>query len=404
MKSSAFLGISMVVVIAGGMALAGCSKSDTPAAKSESAAAKGTEAEGASAGAKDEHGKEEGHLKLSAQEKETAGLKVEELVAQPVADQVTLTATIKANQDRIAHVAPRVSARLVKVMANLGDKVRGGQSMAQLDSLELGEAHSVYQQARSQLALATADYERAQKLKADDIIPDKEFLRTRSEFEKAKASQRAALDRLRLLDSGHSEGEQGAPSEFPLRAPFAGTVIEKNAVLGELAQPDKSLFTVADLSNLWIEANLFEKDLSRVRVGAPAIVTVSAYPGEEFRGKLTYISNTVDKETRAVVARVEVPNVDGRLKPEMFATASIDTGTSAKALAIPQEAVLMLNGQPTVFVVEGDAFEARPIETGPKAGNRVLLKSGIKEGEQVVTRGAYVLKAKMLKSQIGDSH
>lgn len=394
----------MVVVIAGGMALAGCSKSDTPAAKSESAAAKGTEAEGASAGAKDEHGKEEGHLKLSAQEKETAGLKVEELVAQPVADQVTLTATIKANQDRIAHVAPRVSARLVKVMANLGDKVRGGQSMAQLDSLELGEAHSVYQQARSQLALATADYERAQKLKADDIIPDKEFLRTRSEFEKAKASQRAALDRLRLLDSGHSEGEQGAPSEFPLRAPFAGTVIEKNAVLGELAQPDKSLFTVADLSNLWIEANLFEKDLSRVRVGAPAIVTVSAYPGEEFRGKLTYISNTVDKETRAVVARVEVPNVDGRLKPEMFATASIDTGTSAKALAIPQEAVLMLNGQPTVFVVEGDAFEARPIETGPKAGNRVLLKSGIKEGEQVVTRGAYVLKAKMLKSQIGDSH
>lgn len=404
MKSSAFLGISMVVVIAGGMALAGCSKSDTPAAKSESAAGKGTEAEGASAGAKDEHGKEEGHLKLSAQEKETAGLKVEELVAQPVADQVTLTATIKANQDRIAHVAPRVSARLVKVMANLGDKVRGGQSMAQLDSLELGEAHSVYQQARSQLALATADYERAQKLKADDIIPDKEFLRTRSEFEKAKASQRAALDRLRLLDSGHSEGEQGAPSEFPLRAPFAGTVIEKNAVLGELAQPDKSLFTVADLSNLWIEANLFEKDLSRVRVGAPAIVTVSAYPGEEFRGKLTYISNTVDKETRAVVARVEVPNVDGRLKPEMFATASIDTGTSAKALAIPQEAVLMLNGQPTVFVVEGDAFEARPIETGPKAGNRVLLKSGIKEGEQVVTRGAYVLKAKMLKSQIGDSH
>ena len=404
MKSSSVARIGVVAVVAVGLMLAGCSKSEAPAGKSEPAAAKTESADGSGAVTKEGHGKEEGHLKLSAQERETAGLKVEELIAQPVADQVTLTATIRANQDRIVHIAPRVSARLVRVMANLGDKVRGGQAMAQLDSLELGEAHSVYQQARSQLALATADYERAQKLRAEDIIPDKEFLRTRSEFEKAKASQRAALDRLRLLDSGHSESEQGAPSEFALRAPFAGTVIEKSAVLGELAQPDKSLFTVADLSDLWIEANLFEKDLSRVRVGTAAIVTVSAYPAEEFRGRLTYISSTVDKETRAVLARVEVPNPDGRLKPEMFATASIDTGTSAKALAIPQEAVLMLNGQPTIFVAEGDVFEARPVETGARAGNRVMVKSGIKEGEQVVTRGAYVLKAKMLKSQIGDSH
>lgn len=401
-RSPIWIFVAVLTVSAG--VLAGCGKSEAPGSKTEAAGSKDTHAEKAGGTGKQEHGKEEGHLKLSPQERETAGLKIEDLQEQPLADQVALTATIKANQDRIAHVAPRVPARLVKVMANLGDKVRSGQAMAQLDSLELGEAHSAYQQARSQLALATADYERAQKLKADDIIPDKEFLRTRSEYEKAKSAQRSAADRLRLLDAGHTDNEQGSPSEFPLRAPFEGTVIEKKAVLGELAQPDRSLFTVADLSNLWIEANLFEKDLSRVRVGAAATVTVSAYPGEEFKGKLTYISSTVDKETRAVVARVEVPNPDGRLKPEMFATALIATGTTARALAVPQEAVLMLNGQPTIFVAEGDEFEARPVETGAKVGNRVLVSSGLKAGEQVVTRGAYVLKAKMLKSQIGDSH
>ena len=181
-------------------------------------------------------------------------------------------------------------------------------------------------------------------------------------------------------------------------------MIEKDAVLGELAQPDKSIFTVADLSTLWIEANLFEKDLGRVRVGAAATVTVSAYPGEAFKGKLTYISSTVDKESRAVPARVEVPNADGRLKPEMFATASIDTAATTKALTLPQEAVLLINGQPMAFVQEAGEFEPRPVEIGEKVGSRVVVKSGVKEGEQVVVAGAYALKARMLKSQIGDAH
>lgn len=352
---------------------------------------------------KDEHGAE-GLLKLSDEEIKTAGIKVEELKAQSLVDQVVLTATIRANQDRIAHVAPRVSARIVKVNANLGDKVKPGQSLAQLDSIELGEAHSSYRQAQSQFSLAKSDFDRAQKLKVDEIIPEKDFLRARSEFEKARASLRAADDKLRLLDSSHQESETGPISLFPVKAPFAGTVIEKNAVLGELAQPDKSIFTIADLSTLWIEANLFEKDLGKVRVGAAASVTVNAYPGEAFRGRLTYISSTVDKESRTVQARIEVPNSDGRLKPEMFATAAIDTAATSKALTLPQEAVLLINGQAMAFVQEAGGFEPRAVELGDKIGGRVIVRSGVKEGEQIVVAGAYALKARMLKSQIGDSH
>ena len=392
------------------LGLSGCGKTDQPAAKTatEHASQKSSPAEGKPDGKQPtEEGSEHGdkrRLTLTSEEIETAGVKVEELQAQSLVNQIVLTATIRANQDRIAHVAPRVSARITQVRAKLGDNVKKGQTLALLDSIELGEAHSAHQQARSQFNLAKSDFERAQKLKVDDIIPEKDFLRARSEYEKSKASLRAAEEKLRLLDVTHSGSEKGPGSVFLLNAPFPGAVIEKNAVLGELAQPDKSLFTVADLSTLWIEANLFEKDLGKVRVGASATVTVSAYPDEVFKGKLTYISSTVDKDTRAVQARVEVPNADGQLKPEMFATASIDTAATSKAITLPQEAVLLVNGQAMAFVQEVGGFEPRPVELGEKVGARVVVRGGVKEGEQVVVAGAYALKARMLKSQIGDAH
>lgn len=388
-----------LALFVGALFLAACDRQ-------EARTAAPTEQKAAAKDAKDGKGEHEegGKLKLSDEEIKTAGIRVEEIAEDSVADQVALTATIRANQDRVAHVAPRVSARIVKVGANLGDRVKAGQHLATLDSIELGEAHSAYRQAKSQAALAKADFLRAEKLKADEIVPEKDWLRARSEQEKALAALRAAEERLRMLDATHSDAETGPASMFAVFAPFAGTVIEKHAILGELAQPDKSLFTVADLSTLWIEANLFEKDLAKVRVGAKATVTVNAYPGESFQGKLTYISSTVDKETRAVQARVEVPNPDGRLKPEMFATAAVATATSTKVLAMPQEAVLLVNAQPTVFVLEEDGFEARPVETGDKIGGRVVVKNGLKSGEKVVVAGAYALKARMLRSLIGDEH
>lgn len=395
------------------LALTACGKSDSDKVASHTSGSaaqaprsgdgKAKDEESGKGEKNDEHGAA-GRLKLSLEEINTAGIKVEELKGQSLIDQVTLTATIRANQDRIAHVAPRVSARIIKVNASLGDRVKPGQPLAQLDSIELGEAHSTYRQAQSQFSLAKSDFDRAQKLKAEDIIPEKDYLRARNEFEKARASLRAAEDKLRLLDAAPHELDTGSFSRFPLNAPFAGTVIEKDAVLGELARPDKSIFTIADLSILWIEANLFEKDLGKVRVGAAASVTINAYPGEVFKGRLTYISSTVDKESRTVQARVEVPNPDGRLKPEMFATASIDTTSTSKALTMPQQAVLLVNGQAMAFVQEAGGFEPRPVELGDKIGEWVVIRGGIREGDKLVVAGAYALKARMLKSQIGNAH
>ena len=339
-------------------------------------------------------------LDLSDAEIHQAGIKIQKLEFQEKADLIVVTATIQANQDRLAHVAPRVPGRIVKVNASLGDRVKPGQALATLDSIELGEARSSYLQAASEAAVVQAGFDRAKRLQTENIIPEKDYLRARAEHEKARAALRAAGDKLRMM--GVSP-EKLSGSVFPLTAPFSGTVIEKKAVLGELAQPDASLFTVADLSILWIESDLFEKDLGKVKVGAQAAVTVSAYPGEVFKGRLTYISSTMDRETRTVKARVEVPNTDGRLKPEMFATVAIGTGGSVKALLVPEGAVLLLQGQPMVFVAESGGFEQRAVEVGDRTQGYAVLKSGVAAGESVVASGAYALKARLLKSQIGDA-
>lgn len=412
------LAIALTLALAT-LSLAGCGKPEpTPSATAQAAPKPGAAADKPADKVDEKLGGhkegEAGHgdadqLKLSAEAIEAAGIKTEEIAESEVVDQLIVTATIRPNQDRITHVSPRVSGRIVKVQANLGDTVKAGQTLAVLDSLEVGEAHSAYLQARTQHTVAKADFERAEKLHGDQIIAQKDHLRAHAEYEKAKASVAAASDKLRMLGVNAAPADDGrAVSTFPLTTPFAGTVIEKHGILGELAQPDKQIFTVADLSRLWIEANLFEKDLSRIKTGADAVVTVDAYPGEAFQGKLTYIAAVVDKESRTVQARVEVANPGGRLKPEMFATAAIRTsgtnGGAAKALLLPQEAVVLMQGQPTVFVAEGGGFEPRPVELGDKLRGKVVIKSGIKSGEKVVTAGTYALKARLLKSQIGDSH
>ena len=359
-------------------------------------------AEGEHNEAKPEKHEEGGALKLSAEEAQRAGLQVQTLQPQAQADAVTVTATIRANQDRFAHVAPRVEGRLVRVTANLGDKVRAGQPLAILDSVELGEAQSAFQQAQSSHRVAQADFERAKSLVAEEIIPQREFLKAKAELEKANAELRAAQDKLRLLGATPS-GQ--ASAGFELRAPIAGTVIEKKATVGELAGPSEPLFTVADLSRVWIEAHLTEDLLAKVRIGSPATVTVNAYPGTKFAGKVTYVAGVLDKDTRTVTARIEVDNADGRLKPEMFASAAIETGASVgNVLSVPDAAVVLLQGQTTVFVKEKDGYEARPVEAGDKHGGRTVLKSGVKPGDEVVTAGAYALKARLLKSQISDEH
>lgn len=346
--------------------------------------------------------KEEGSIKLSAEEAQRAGIKLEALAERTFAEIVTVTATVRPNQDRVAHVAPRVEGRIVKVNVTLGDGVKPGQVLAVLDSLALGEAYSALQRARAAHRVTQADHQRAESLSAEEIIPQRELLRAKAALETATAELHAAEDRLHLLGGSASTAGR-TESTFPLVSPLAGTVVMKRATIGELGSPSAPLFQVADLSTVWIEANLTEDKLASVKKGAAATVTVAAYPNERFAGRVTYVSSMLDKDSRTTPARIEVPNKDGRLKPEMFASAAIETGAARPpALAVPSGAVLLLQGQPTVFVAEHGGYEPRPVETGDKIGGRTVIKSGLKAGDQIVAEGAYALKARLLKSQIGD--
>ncbi|MES2237181.1 MAG: efflux RND transporter periplasmic adaptor subunit [Pseudomonadota bacterium] len=377
------------------LSLAACGSSDK-ASEKPAQMQKAPEAKADAKGAVDH----EAGLKLAPEELERAGVKTETLEQKSFADVVTVTATIHPNQDRIVRVAPRVEGRIVRVTANLGDSVRPGQVLAVLDSVTLGEAQSTLLQAQSAQRVAQADYKRAEALNADEIISQRDYLRAKAEFEKSSAELRSAEDRVRLLGGSTTAGR--ADSTFQLTSPLAGNVVEKKATVGELRSPSDSLFTVADLSTLWIEANLTEDMLAKVRSGAAATVTVAAYPGERFAGRVTYVASLLDKDSRTIAARIEVGNKDGRLKPEMFATATIETaGAKRVALSVPDAAILLLQGQSTVFVADKDGFEPRAIETGDKLSGRTIVKSGLVTGDQVVVAGAYALKARLLKSQIG---
>jgi cobalt-zinc-cadmium efflux system membrane fusion protein len=348
---------------------------------------------------------EQERVVLTPQERDQESIAVEALAASPVREAIEVTAVIQPNQNRLARVAPRVPARVVNVYADLGQRVRAGQTLALMDSVEVGEAHAAFFRARSELDVARANLDRAEKLQAEQIIAQKEYLRIRSEHERAAIALHAAEDRLRILGVAIPSAADGnGASMFSLRAPFTGTVIEKDAVVGELASPEKPVFTIADLSVLWIEADLYEKDLSRVRKGAEAEIRVAAYPDRVFTGRLTYLSEIMDRETRTIKGRIEVRNTEGLLKPEMFATATVATTTSGKAVSVPQEAVVLMDGKPTVFVEENGGFEPREVTTGRQLSERIMIESGVEEGELVVVRGAYALKARLLKSELGEGH
>lgn len=380
------------------VALAACSKDEHAAEGAQHAEHAGEKKEG-------EHSEAE-ELTLTTEEAQRAGIKVEEIKPQALGETLVVTATIQPDADRLARVAPRIEARITAAPAKLGDRVRAGQVLARLDSVDVGEAHAAWIQAQAELRIAEADFNRAESLNAEEIIPRKDFLRAQADRAKAAAALRAAADRLRLL-GGSPTASGPATASFAVTAPFAGTVIEKKATLGELASPSEPLFTVADLSRVWIQADLPEAALAKVRVGAGAKVSVPAYPNEVFTGRVGFIGAAVNRETRTVGARIEVANADGRLKPEMFANATIEVAggpAPTDVISLPDAAIVLMQGQPTVFVYEQGAYAERAVQPGERSGGRTVVAAGLKAGEQVVTEGAYALKARKLKSQLGHGH
>jgi membrane fusion protein, heavy metal efflux system len=319
-------------------------------------------------------------------------------------------AVIRANENRLAHVSPRIPGKAIEVKAVLGDRVVAGQTLALLDSLELGEKKSAFLQARANLAVARRNHQREERLFRDRISSEKDYLEAKGELERSEAAYRAAREALRLVDLSDRDidsitwgGRDRPLSHFPMLAPFSGTVIEQHISLGERIAPEQTPYTIADLSTLWIVLDVYEKDLGKVAVGTGSEVRVDAYPDERFAGHITYISDVIDEGTRTARARVEVDNGAGRLRPGMFATATVAlAGDGAlPVVTIPLTAVQRIDERPVAFVAEAPgSYAVRQLTLGQESGDVVEVKAGIAAGEPVVTSGSFTLKSEALRDQL----
>jgi len=347
-------------------------------------------------------------IQLDPKSIQAASLKIEEVSLKSLKNILQVPGKVQFNENKLAHVGSRVPGRVVEVRANLGDKAKEGDSLAVIDSTELGTAQSEYLKAKANFLAQEKSYERAKKLLEGKAISLGEYQKREAEYMTVRAEFKAAEDRLHLLGLSEAElkrigSEHIINSKVAVRAPFSGTVVERHATLGEVIEPAVKLFTLADLSTLWIIADVPEKDIPLVKTGLPIEIKFSPYPDEVFEGTVTYIGDQIDPSTRTVKVRTEVDNSLGKLKPEMFANILITTEVVSDILAIPEEAVQTNGNKKIVFIDKGNGgFEKREVSLGRQVDSFYEVVYGVKAGERIVTKGSFLLKSEAQKGELGE--
>jgi len=374
------------------VSVAGCGKSSDSEGK-PSAATTGTADSSAAA-------PHEERVQLDSAAALIAGIRVEN-ADSTLTNGLPLTGAITYDQNRVTHIGARTLGRVIALPADLGARVSRGQVLAELESPEVGQIRADEKQATALLRIARENYDREQRLATQGISSRKELLDAEAEVRRNEAALRSSEDRLAVLGAEHGTG-----GHFDVTAPFGGVVVARRASLGQTTTPNDSLFTIADLSRVWIELDVFERDLSRVRAGQRATVTVGTYPNRVFTGRVIYLADVVDPQRRTARARIELPNEDRALKPGMFASGTLQVGGNGTALAVvPQSAVQKLKEGTVVFVPGAKAgeFRAVRVDVGDTIdGGRVVILKGLAPGARVVTTGAFALRSELVKDEIGE--
>ncbi|MET0625233.1 MAG: efflux RND transporter periplasmic adaptor subunit [Pyrinomonadaceae bacterium] len=337
-----------------------------------------------------------------------AGIQVEPVGEQlaPEASQQAANGVVQANAYRSTPVLSLVGGRLLSVSAEAGQEVRRGQQLAVVFSDELAMAQSRYLAAQAELEEHHKHHARTATLIEIGAASREEFEQATSVLKKAEAELAAQRQRLLLLGLTPQRvaalrGPAQVSSEVALAAPSAGTVISRAANPGEVVEANKEILRVADLSNVWVVAQVFEKDLARVRVGSGASVTSDAYAGRVFRGRVTYVDPQLDPATRTAQVRVEVLNPGQALKLGMYVGVGFGALGTAEATAptVPASAVQTVGGRTVVFLATTDpnVYVMRPVRLGAEAGGRYPVLEGLFVGDRVVTAGSFMLRAEWLK-------
>lgn len=353
------------------------------------------------------HAEEENAIHLTEDMVRDLRISTATVVERTGAGEVTALGEVVADQARYAEVTPPTSGQIVRVLVETNGSVRTGTPLAQLRSTDLGRARADLLSAEARRDLARQTLDRKQTLASERIVALREVQEAEAAFRAADAEVRAATASMQALGVSGDDVPPGADgSLFYVRSPIAGRVLDRHAVLGQFAEPTGPLFTIADLSRVWVMVQVFERDAVNLSLGTLAHVTVAALPGEAFDGGVTMVGHQVDPGSRTVPIRIALAN-PGTLRPGMSASARLEVkGQSRTILAVPAAALQRVSERWLAFVPKAQyEYEMRPVGRGRDLGKDVEVVSGLKAGETVVVEGAFLLKAEAEKrAGGGDEH
>lgn len=359
-----------------------------------------------------ERGESAGPVELSAAAQRRIRLSVATASVSPLAEVLRLTGTVQAIESHLAAVRPLAAGRITDVLAKVGDRVARSQTLARFDNVEAGDVGSQFNTAQAELArlriqqaVTARQAERIRKLVGIGAVPQKELEAIEAERQEQQEAIRAQESTIaglsaRLRRFGVSDPTASATT---IQSPFAGVVTAVNTAPGAVVDSSSQLFSIADLSRVYVSGQVYEKDLGKIRVGQRADVLVASFPDVRFRGRVASISSALDPQTRTASIRVEVPNSGERLRIDMFATVELATSSQKEALTVPADAIQRVEGKPVVFVrLDATHFVVRPVELGRMVSNMAEITRGLKAGESVVAKGSFHLKSVLLGKELAE--
>ncbi len=350
---------------------------------------------------------ETSELVLSSEVRSKIDLDFEEVKERPITGMLRVPARLITNQDYEAQVGSLIQGRVSQVFVKEGDFVKAGQVLMLIEGPEIGEVIAAYLKAKSNLEYYKSAYERQKILFEQNVGSQKALQEVKAEYEKAIAEFNAADKKIHSIGLEEKDiemnGSEHIPGTLPIKTPISGIVTERNVVIGQFIEANTTAFKIMNISNLWAEGRIYEKDLTKIS-GKPKVeFTTYAYPNERFKGEVILIGQIVDEHTRTIKVRASLQNIGGKLKPNMFGELFIPIGTNSKGIAIPTEALVSEGNKKCVFLVKNDStFIKQYVETGTEFSGFVEITSGLKKGDKIVTKGVFFLKAELLKETLGE--
>ena len=349
-------------------------------------------------------GKEAHHddapIQLTAEQAKSAGITLQTAGMGKLKAAAEFPGEVRFNDDRTTHVVPRLAGVAEAVNVDLGQWVKKGQVLAVIASTALSEQRSELLTAQRRREAARVSYEREKKLWDDRISAQQDYLQAQTALQEADIAVQNALQKLAAVGAA---GPSSGLNRFEIRAPFAGTVIEKHLSLGEAVKEDASIFTVSDLSSVTAEFAVAPKDLATVRVGQKVIVSSSAFDSKA-EGTISYVGALLGEQTRTARARVTLTNPSGAWRPGLFVTVAVLGENQDVAITVSAEALQTVDSKTVVFKAVAGGFTPVPVKVGRSDGRAVEVLDGLKAGDQVAAGNSFVLKAELGKGSAEHEH